>query len=129
MKKPQLKTALAVFAAAAVLSGCAAGQHSDFAQELVAHPKTYFSQVWTTAGADGFKVSGKIRLTASSNAGVPNTVEVALIDPAGRVIDTKRVSSTGLMNGSNRRHREASFTALFLEVPPPGTIVRVSNAN
>uniref|UniRef100_UPI004055B100 hypothetical protein n=1 Tax=Candidatus Electronema sp. TaxID=2698783 RepID=UPI004055B100 len=130
MKKPLLKTALAAFAAAAVLSGCAAsGIPHDFAKELVAHPRTYFSQVRTTAGADGFRVSGKVRLTASPNAGIPNTVEVALTDPAGRVIDTKKVSCTGLMNGSNRRHREGRFTALFSETPPIGTIVRVSNVN
>ena len=124
------KTTLMLAAVITILSGCAAGgrwTEKQFSTELVPSSKIYFSQVRTIADSDGFKVSGKIRLKGSSSANLPNFIEITLLDIAGNVIATRKTPYSGIWNGSTRRHREASFSTLFAEVPPHGTVIRLSN--
>jgi hypothetical protein len=123
---------LAAVIATITLSGCAAGSRwtaKNFRTELVPSSKIYFSQVRTTEERDGFKVSGKIRLKGSSAANLPDYIEVTLTDTAGNAVATRKVPYSGVLVGSSRRHREASFSALFAEVPPQGTVIRLSNVN
>lgn len=115
-----------------VLSSCATTQNmvgKELTKETVPNSKTYFSQVWAVADDDEFRVSGKLRLKGTIGANVPDYVEVALVNEAGKVIVSRKVAYYPRILSGGRKHRVARFTARFDQAPPFGTIIRLENVN
>lgn len=131
MKHQNLVVA-SLFGIVLFVSGCATTRNmlgNEYQKEAVPNSRTYFSQVWAVTDDDEFRVSGRLRLKGSSGTNVPDNVEVALVDETGKVIESRRVPYYPRILSGKRKHRGARFTARFDQAPPPGTIIRLENAN
>jgi hypothetical protein len=132
MRKFQKIIVTAFLGVVLLASGCATSQNmlgKEFTKETIANSKTYFSQVYAVADDNELMVSGKLRLKGSFGTNVPDFVEVALVDGAGKVIESRKVAYYPRVLSGSRKHREARFTTRFSEKPPAGTIIQVSNVN
>ena len=116
-----------------LLSGCATTGNllhtKSYAEEKVAHPQTYFTQVRAAEDDGEFRISGRLRLKGQPGLDIPDWVEVTLLDTDGTVIDSRKVLYYPRIMGGSKHSREARFVARFDETPPAGTVVRLSNVN
>jgi len=132
MKKYQSLIVASFLGIVMFVSGCATTRNmlgTEYRKESVPNSRTYFSQVWAVADDDGFRISGKLRLKGPFGINVPDYVEVALIDEAGNIIDSRKVGYYPRILSGRRKHREARFTARFEQAPPSGTVIRLENVN
>lgn len=131
MKISRNGMAAAVIAFSVALTSCITTQNltgMDFSKETVPNSRSYFSQVWAVEADNELTVSGKLRLkgVAGTNA---RYVEVALVSAAGKVLERRKVPFYPRMLTGLKGRREARFTAQFSEIPPRGTVIRLSNVN
>ena len=132
MNKYPLFYLVAVLGAVITLTGCATMQTSlgkDYSKEITSNPQTYFSQVRTATDDNELIVSGRLLLKSSRGVNVPDFVEIALFDEEGKVIESQKVAYYPRMLTGGTRHREARFAARFPEIPPQGTVLRLSIVN
>ena len=132
MHKYSIRMVISILVTVVASSGCATTGNlirGYYREETIPNPKTYFSQIWATTGENIFKVSGKLKLKGSIGIHVPDYVEVTLIDKEDGVLEKKKVSYYPRSLTGKRKHREAHFVAEFNEIPPQGTLIRLSNVD
>lgn len=94
----------------------------------VPNDKTCFRNVWAGKSDHEFRVGGKLRLKGMTTK-IPSSVEVALVDGAGKVIEARTVEYCPSILIDRKGSREARFSASFSQMPPPGTVIRLNNVN
>ena len=116
-----------------ILTGCANTSNllntDNYIKETVPHKRTFFNKVSAMEEGGRFKVSGRLRVKGHTHSYIPKFVEVTLIDSAGMIIDKMKVVYSPRMITRSVRHRGARFAAYFMETPPAGTTIRLSNIN
>jgi len=133
MFKPFLKTISAVAVCALLSAGCAATRDllstETYRKEIISHGRTSFCRVWAIEEAGGFRVSGELHLRGAMKRNIPDFVDVSLVGRAGSVIAAQKVLYYPRALAGRKFHREARFSAWFVEIPPAGTTIRVSNVD
>lgn len=127
------KTLLFATACALFFTGCAATTPSlnaeSYRKETIPHRHTYFTQILTGKDEKGFTVSGQLHMKRGRVFNIPDYVEVALLDKDGDILKTQKVAYSPPLSTRRKHHTGAGFSANFVETPPPGSIIRLSNVN
>lgn len=129
MKKWRIMKVIIFFGAFIVLSGCVTTQNmigTKYTKEVIPNSAIYVTQVWALANDNEFTVSGKLMFKGFIGANIPDFVEISLIDKRGEVIEKQKVAYFPRTISYRRKHRKARFKALFTQVPPSGSTIRVS---
>ncbi|MDX9788570.1 MAG: hypothetical protein RBT11_17465 [Desulfobacterales bacterium] len=133
MSKNILAPLMGVMIGLLLCIGCAASQNllrsEKYRKEIIPNNRASFSRVWAVEENGQLKVSGKLRPKGRMRLDIPDYVELALVDKSGAVIAAQKVTYYPRVLTGRKHRREAKFSALFSEMPPVGTTIRVSNVN
>ena len=125
------KQVLVLTACVWLFAGCACRPNlldtGVYQQEIISHSRTSFGRVWASEDKGGLKVSGELHLNRAIRGNIPKDVNVVLVDRSGAVITAQKVPYYPRTRTGWRFHREARFSVRFPEMPPAGTMIRMSN--
>ena len=123
-------TAIGIF----LLFGCATDQNlfnkRVYTLNEVPNYRTYLTRLRVVEDDGAIIVSGRLRPKRTHGGiNIPDYVTIVLINQEGDVIDSRNVPYIPIPKIFTGRDEswEARFSATFYHIPPPGTIIQLSN--